>query len=130
MKELSIRLIDIEAWWHDIGIQEHRKIIDLCIIHILYPMMHHVREMEESIRRIGSGHNSNTNRCEWLHIGNVKEAYRSTNKADYIQQMQNHNNQCTSLDYMQQTLSYLALQCWYDIDSVIIFNLLSAANKW
>jgi len=31
---------------------------------------------------------------------------------------------------MEKTLSHLALQGWYNIDSAIVFNLLSAANKW
>jgi len=59
----------------------------------------------------------------------VKEAYRSTNKINYIQQMLKHHDQCTGLDYMEETLSYLALQGWYDIDSVKVFNLLSAADR-
>jgi len=43
--------------------------------------------------------------------------------------MLKHNDRCTSLDYMEETLSYLALQGWYDIDSAKVFNLLSATNK-
>jgi len=78
---------------------------------------------------MGSGDNFTTDISERLHIGNVKEAYRSTNQVNYIQQMLQHNDRCTSLDYMEETLSYLALQGWYDIDSAKVFNLLSAANK-
>jgi hypothetical protein len=40
-----------------------------------------------------------------------------------------HNDLFTGLDYMEETLSYLALQGWYDIDSANVFNLLSAADK-
>jgi hypothetical protein len=36
---------------------------------------------------------------------------------------------CTGFDYMEETLSYLALQGWYEIDSAKVFNLLSAADK-
>jgi len=43
--------------------------------------------------------------------------------------MLKHNDQCTGFDYMEETLSFLALQGWYDIDSAKVFNLLSAANK-
>ena len=43
--------------------------------------------------------------------------------------MLKHNDQCTGLDYMEETLSYLALQGWYDIDSAKVFNLLSATDK-
>ena len=66
---------------------------------------------------------------EWLHIGNVKEAYLSTNEVNYIQQMPKHNDWCTGLDYMKETLSYLAHQGGYDIDSANRFNLLAAADK-
>ena len=57
------------------------------------------------------------------------EAYRSTNRVNYIQQMLKHNDRRTGLDYMEETLSYLALQGWYDIDSAKVFNVLSAADK-
>jgi len=43
--------------------------------------------------------------------------------------MLKHNDQCTGLDYMEETPSYLALQGWYDMDSAKVFNLLSAADK-
>jgi hypothetical protein len=43
--------------------------------------------------------------------------------------MLKHNDRCTSLDYMEETLSYLALEGWYDIDSGKVFNLLSATDK-
>ena len=78
---------------------------------------------------MGSGDNFTSDISERLHIGNVKEVYRSTNKVNHIQQMTKPNNWCTSLDYMEETLSYLALQGWYDIDSAKDFNLLSAADK-
>jgi len=44
--------------------------------------------------------------------------------------MLKHNDRCTGLDYMEETLSYLALQGWHDIDSAKVFNILSAAEKW
>ena len=91
--------------------------------------MHLVSHISESIRRMGSGDNFTTDISERLHISNVKEAYRSTNKVNYIRQMLKHNDRCTGLDYMEETLSYLALQGWYDIDSAKVFNLLSAAHK-
>jgi hypothetical protein len=43
--------------------------------------------------------------------------------------MLKHSVRCTSLDCMKETLSYLALQGWYEIDSANIFNLLSASDK-
>jgi hypothetical protein len=78
---------------------------------------------------MGSGDNFTTDISERLHIGNLKEAYRSTNKVNYIQQMLKHNDRCTGLDYMEEILPYLALQGWNDMDSAKLFNLLSAADK-
>jgi len=40
-----------------------------------------------------------------------------------------HNDQCTGREYVEETLSFLALQGWYDIDSERVFNLLSATVK-
>jgi len=128
-QELSIRLIEFEAWWQAIGVQELRKTIKQCVIHFGYPKRHLVSHISESIRRMGSGDNFTTDISERLHIDNVKEAYRSTNKVNYIRQMLKHNDRSTALDYMEETLSYLALQGWYNIDSAKAFNLLSAADK-
>ena len=61
----------------------------------------------------------------------MKETYRSINKVNYIRQMLKHNDWCTGLDYMEETLLYLALEGWYDIDSTKVFNLLTATNtQW
>jgi hypothetical protein len=61
---------------------------------------------------MGSGHNFITDISEWLHIAKVKEAYRSTNKINNIGQMLKHIDWCSSREYMEETLSYLALQGW------------------
>jgi len=78
---------------------------------------------------MGSGDNFTTYISEWLHIAKVKVAYRSSNKVNYIGQMFKHNDRCTGLDSIEETLSYLALEGWYDIDSANVLNLLSATNK-
>jgi len=129
-KEFSIRLIEFEAWWQAIGIQELQKTIKHCVIHFGYPKMHLVSHISESIQRTGSGDNFTTDISERLHIANVKETYQSTNKDNYIRQMLKHNDRCTSLDYMEETLSHLALQGWYDIESAKVSNPLSATDKW
>jgi len=129
-KQFSISLVEFEAWWQGIGVQELWKTIEQLVIHFGYPNMHLVSHISESIRRMGSGDNFTSDISEWIHIGNVKEAYRSTNKVNYMQQMLRHNDRCTGLNYMEETLSYLALQGWYDIDSAKVFNRLSAADKW
>ena len=92
--------------------------------------MNLVSHISESIWRMSSVDNFTTDISEGLHIGILKEAYQSTNKVNYIQQMLKHNEWCTGHDYMEETLSYLAHQGWYDIDPVKVFNLQSAAEKW
>jgi hypothetical protein len=128
-KEFSIRLIEFEASWQAIGVQELRKTIEQRVIHFGYAKLHLVSPISESIRRMCSADNFTTDIAERLQIGNVKEAYRSTNKVNYIRQMLKHNDPSTGLHYMEETLSYLALQGWYNIDSAKLFNLLSAADK-
>jgi hypothetical protein len=129
-KEFFICLAEFEAWWQAIGVRELPKSIEQCVIHFRHPTMHHlVSHISKSIRRMGTGDNVTTNISERLHIGNVKKEYQSTNKVNYIPQMLKHNDWCTGLDYMEETLSYLALQGWYNIDSANFFNLLSAADK-
>jgi len=78
---------------------------------------------------MGSGDNFTTDISEWLHIANVEEAYRSSNKVNYIRQMLMHNDRFPGLDYMEETLSHLALQGWYDMDSAKDFNLLFVTDQ-
>jgi len=108
-KELSIRLIEFEAWWKAIGVQELQETIEQSVINFGYPKMHLVSHISESIRQMGFSDNFSTDISERLHISNVKEAYRCTNKANYIQEMPKHDDRCTGLDSMEETLSHLAL---------------------
>jgi len=128
-KEFSIRMIEFEAWWETIDIQALRKTIEQHVIQFGYPKMHLVTHISESIRGMGSGDNFTTDISDRLHIANVKEAYQSSNKVNYIRQMLKHNDRCTGLDYMEETLSYLALEGWYNVDSTQVVNLLSATDK-
>jgi len=74
-QELSIRLIQFEAWWQAISVQELWKTIEQRVIHFGYPKMHLLSHISESIWRMASGDNFTTDISELLHIGNVKEAY-------------------------------------------------------
>jgi len=67
---------------------------------------------------------------ERLHIVNIKKAYSSTNTVNFIRQMLKHNDRSAGHYYMAKTLTYLALQGWYDSESPKVFNLLSATDKW
>jgi hypothetical protein len=86
-KEFSIRMIEFGAWWQAIIIQKLKKTIQQRVIHFGYPKMHLESHISESIRRMGFGDNFTTDISERLHIGNVKEKYRYTNKVNYIWQM-------------------------------------------
>ena len=108
-KKLFICMADFETCRKVIGIQELRKIIKQHVIHFRYAKMHHVSYISESIQRMDSGNNFTTNFPEWLHIGNVKEVYRPTTRVKYIGQKLKHNDQCTSLDYMEKTLFHLVI---------------------
>jgi len=88
-----------------------------------------VSHRSKSTWQMGSGDNSTTDISERLHIGNVEESYRSTNDVNYIQQMLKHNDWCTGLEYMEETVSHLALQGWYDIDSTRAFDLPSVKGS-
>jgi hypothetical protein len=83
-QEFSIRKIEFEAWWETIGIQALQKTIEQRVIHFGYPKMHLGSHISESIGRMGSGGNFTTDISELLHIANVKEAYQSSNKVNYI----------------------------------------------
>jgi len=84
--------------------------IEQHVIHFGYPKMHLVSYISESIWRLGSGNHFTTYISEQLHIGNVKEEPRSITEVNYIPQMLKHNDWCTGLDYMNETLPHNALQ--------------------
>jgi hypothetical protein len=77
---------------------------------------------------MGSGDNVNTDISERIHTANVKEEYRCSNKVNYTRQMLLNNDWCTGLLYMEETVTYLALEGWYNMDSANGFNLLSATD--
>jgi len=129
LKEISIHLSEFETWWEKIGMPVLRKAIEQHMIHFRCRKMHLLSHISESIWWTGSGDNISADISELLHIANVNNAYRSSNKVNQIRQMLKHNFQCNSLDYMEETLSYLALPGRYDIDSANVFNLLSATDK-
>src|SRR5882757_1982991 len=117
-------MIEFEAWWEAIGIQALWITITQCVIHPRYPLMHLVSHISESIWRMRSGDNFNTDISKWLHITNVKEACHSSNKVNYIRHILKHNYLCTGIYCLEGMLSYLELQGWYDIDFAKVFNLL------
>jgi len=127
-QEFSIRWINFEAWCETVGIQALRKTIEQRMNLFGYRKMHLMSHISESIRWMASGVNFTTDVSERLHIANLKEAYRFSNKIKCIWEMLEHNDRCTGLDYMEETLSYLALEGWYNTDSAKVFNQLSATD--
>jgi len=109
-KEFSIHMIEFETWWETIGIQALQKTLEQRVIHSGYPNMHLVSHVSESICRTRSGDDFTTDISERPHFANVKEASQSSNKVNYIRQMLKHNDPCTGFDYMEETLSYHALE--------------------
>jgi len=109
-KEFSIHLIQFDACWQAISIQELQKTIKQPVIHFRYPNMYHERHISESIWGVGSGDKFTTDIPELLHISTVKEADGSTSKANYIRQMLKHSGQCTGLDYLEEKLLNHTLQ--------------------
>jgi len=128
-REFSPCWTKFEAWWETIGIQALQKTIEQRVIHFRYPKIHLVSHIVEAIWRMCSSDNFTTDISEWLHIAKVKEAYWSSNKVNDIRHMLKHNDRCTSLDYMEETLSYLVLQGWYNIDSAKVSNQLSTTDQ-
>jgi len=100
-EELSIHLIEFEAWRETIGIQVLRKITKQYVIHFTYPMMHHASHISESVQGMGSAYNFTTDISERLHISNVRQGYRSSYEVNNIRQMLMHNDRCTGLDYVE-----------------------------
>jgi hypothetical protein len=94
-----------------------------------YAMMRLLCHIWKPIWGIGSSDNVTTNISERLHIGNFKEVYQSTNIVNYIQQLHKDNEQCTGLDYTEETVLHLARLAQYGIDSAKDFNLLPAADN-
>jgi hypothetical protein len=79
---------------------------------------------------MGSCDNVNTDISERLHTANLKVEYRCSNKVNYIRQILLNNEWCTGLLCMEETVTYLALEGWYEMDSANGFNLLSATYTW
>ena len=106
-----------------------RKRLEFECFHFGKPKMHLLSHYHEFIVRMGASDNFSTDISELLHISNVTDACRASNRVNFICQVLAHNNRHTALDYMHQTLRWLALQGWHDKDSAATLNLRCAADK-
>jgi hypothetical protein len=91
--------------------------------------MHLLSHITESIRQMGSPDNFSTDVSELLHIEMVKEAYRSTNRVSFEEQMLWYNDRYTGLAYMVQTLEYLALRGSFDWETARTLKMSSRAER-
>jgi hypothetical protein len=79
--------------------------------------MHLLGLISQAIGQMGSVDNCTIDISTRLCIPNVNELYQSHNKVNSIRQLLNHNDRFTVLDYMEETLQYLVLQRWFNINS-------------
>ena len=106
-----------------------RKRLESECFHFGKPKMHLLSHYREFIIRMGASDNFSTDISELLHISNIKDAYRASNRVNCMRQVLANNDGHTALDYMHQTLRWLALQGWHDNDSAAILDLVRAAEK-
>ena len=99
------------------------------VFHFQFPKMHLLSHISESIRRMGSPDNFSTDVSELLHVEMVKEAYRSTNRVNFEEQMLWYNDRNTGLAYMIQTLEYLALRGSFDSDTARTLRMCSRDER-
>ena len=82
--------------------------------------MHLLSHYGEFIIRMGASDNFSNDISELLNISKVKDAYRASNRVNFMRQVLAHNDRHSALDYMHQMLRWLALQGWHDKDSAAI----------
>ena len=90
--------------------------------------MHLLSHYREFIIRMGACDNFSTNISELLNISNIKDAYRASNRVNFMRQVVAHNDRHTALDNMHQMLRWLALQGWHDKETAAILNMIRAAE--
>jgi hypothetical protein len=83
-KKLSVCLIDLECWLQVISILVVRKTIQKSEIDIADSKMLLVSHILQSSWQMGYGNNLPTDISELLHIGNVREAFQSSNQVNDI----------------------------------------------
>ena len=118
-----------ELGWTDARIAREYEKLKAEVYHFQFPKMHLLSHIPESISRMGSPDNFSTDVSELLHVEMVKEAYRSTNRVNFEQQMLWYNDRYTSLAYMIQTLEYLALRGNFDADTARTLGMSSRAER-
>jgi hypothetical protein len=66
---------------------------------------------------------------ELLYISNVKEVYHASNWVNFMLQLLQNNDHYTAMDYMEQTLWWLALYRWYIEECAVVLNMMMGREK-
>ena len=99
------------------------------VYHFQFPKIHLLSHISESIRRMGSPDNFSTDVLELLHVEMVKEAYCSTNRVNFKEQILWYNDRHMGLAYMIQTLEYLGLRGSFDSDTAWTLGIRSREER-
>ena len=118
-----------ELRWTEARIDKEYEKLRTEIYNFQFPKMHLLSHICERIRQMGSPDNFSTDVSELLHVEMVKEAYRSTNRVSFEEQMLWYNDRDTGLAYMVQTLEYLALRGSFDWETARTLKMSSGAER-
>ena len=83
-----------EEGWLRRRVEPEKEKLETAIYHFLFPKMHMLSHVSNSICRMGSPDNFSTHVSE-LHRENVKEAYCASNRVQYEEQMLWYNDRDT-----------------------------------
>ena len=92
--------------------------------------MHLLCHYCEFIIRMGAPDNFLTEISKLLYILNVKEAYCTSNGVNFILQLLQHNDHYTAMNFMEQTLWWLAFYRYYIDESAVVLNMTMGHKKW
>jgi len=83
--------------WSRARMKVEKEKLETAIYHFQFPKMHMLGEVSTSIRQMGSPDNFATDISELLHIENLTEAYRTSNRVQYEEQMLWYNDRDTGI---------------------------------
>ena len=115
--------------WSEARVNREHEKLRVEIYHFQFPKMHLLSHLTESICQMGSPNNFSTDVSELLHVEMVNEAYRSTNRVNFEEQILWYNDRYTGLAYMIQTLEYLAFRGSLDSDTARTLRMSSQEER-
>jgi hypothetical protein len=82
--------------------------------------MHLLCHYHKFITRMGDSENFSSEISELLHFSNINKAYCASNGLNFMLQLHHNNDHYTTMDYMELTLLWLALNGWYIEESAVV----------